>query len=518
MMLQETVKGNTIRTEDAEAMLAEQQAMMAQQQQPQQGGSPEEQMMMEQQMMAQQGMPMMKSGGDLRSLPRGNATMKDVEYYAKKYPQEMEMGETVEYEHTGNKDLARRIAADHIKDFEKMHGGPGYYQALKDYQITDELKYGGSINIKPSKRGTFTTAAKKRGMGVQEFAGKVMSNKDNYSPAMVKKANFARNAAKWNKKQYGGDLDFPTQGTVREQQQFLADAGFSPGNIDGDWGAKTQLAHNAYMNSIAGTRMQNIDPYTQSLEKRQQLADEMYYSSPVDSLQVSQGLAPRTEATEALKNEGWQAYSGDISPWTMLPAALGSTAGLLLNKRYKPKDISLGRMVPEQINLESQRVAARNRAAAARATTARRLRDTGLTPGAYLGNMQTAGSDIERNLGEQMSQSYLAEQTTNAQARQQAQAANLQMGAQETMFNRQLGDQYRQQQLGYIGNLLNVPSQYLSDLQRSRRDAAFLNMMSPDYSYQEEVSPYSTIDPRNMWRRPRYRVYANENLRRQSAG
>ena len=175
-------------------------------------------------------------------------------------------------------------------------------------------------------------------------------------------------------------------------------------------------------------------------------------------------------------------------------------------------------MVPEQINLESQRVAARNRAAAARATTARRLRDTGLTPGAYLGNMQTAGSDIERNLGEQMSQSYLAEQTTNAQARQQAQAANLQMGAQETMFNRQLGDQYRQQQLGYIGNLLNVPSQYLSDLQRSRRDAAFLNMMSPDYSYQEEVSPYSTIDPRNMWRRPRYRVYANENLRRQSAG
>jgi hypothetical protein len=242
----------------------------------------------------------------------------------------------------------------------------------------------------------------------------------------------------------------------------------------------------------------------------------MYYSSPVDNLQVSKGLAPRTEATEAYQNRGWQAYSGDISPWTMAPSVIGSLVGLAANKRQK--DVSLGRMVPEQINLESQRVAARNRAAAARATTARRLRDTGLTPGAYLGNMQTAGSDIERNLGEQMSQSYLAEQTTNAQARQQAQAANLQMGAQETMFNRQLGDRYRQQQLGYIGNLLNVPSQYLSDLQRSRRDAAFLNMMSPDYSYQEEVSPYSTIDPRNMWRRPRYRVYANENLRRQSAG
>lgn len=52
---------------------------------------------------------------------------------------------------------------------------------------------GGKIYIKPSKRGTFTAAAKKRGMGVQEFASKVLANKGNYSPAMVKKANFARN-------------------------------------------------------------------------------------------------------------------------------------------------------------------------------------------------------------------------------------------------------------------------------------------------------------------------------------
>lgn len=54
----------------------------------------------------------------------------------------------------------------------------------------------GGIYIKPSKRGTFTAEAKKRGMGVQEFASKVMSNKEEYSPAMVKKANFAKNASK----------------------------------------------------------------------------------------------------------------------------------------------------------------------------------------------------------------------------------------------------------------------------------------------------------------------------------
>ena len=62
----------------------------------------------------------------------------------------------------------------------------------------------GGIYIKPSKRGTFTAAATKHGMGVQEFASKVLANKENYSSAMVKKANFARNAGRW-KKEYGGD-------------------------------------------------------------------------------------------------------------------------------------------------------------------------------------------------------------------------------------------------------------------------------------------------------------------------
>ena len=56
----------------------------------------------------------------------------------------------------------------------------------------------GGIHIAPSKRGTFTAAATKHGMGVQEFAARVLRNKEDYSPSLVKKANFARNASKWN--------------------------------------------------------------------------------------------------------------------------------------------------------------------------------------------------------------------------------------------------------------------------------------------------------------------------------
>lgn len=68
--------------------------------------------------------------------------------------------------------------------------------------LPTEMKTGG-IHIAPSKRGTFTAAATKHGKSVQAFASQVLANKENYSPAMVKKANFARNASKWHH-EYGG--------------------------------------------------------------------------------------------------------------------------------------------------------------------------------------------------------------------------------------------------------------------------------------------------------------------------
>ena len=68
---------------------------------------------------------------------------------------------------------------------------------------------GGAIHIDKNKRGTFTAAASKHGKSVQEFASQVLANPENYSPAMRKKANFARNAAKWHSN--GGHL-FPLGG------------------------------------------------------------------------------------------------------------------------------------------------------------------------------------------------------------------------------------------------------------------------------------------------------------------
>lgn len=63
--------------------------------------------------------------------------------------------------------------------------------------IIHDYNSGKDVRIKPSKRGTFTKAAKQHGMSVQGFANRVLRNPNKYSAAMRKKANFAHNAAGW---------------------------------------------------------------------------------------------------------------------------------------------------------------------------------------------------------------------------------------------------------------------------------------------------------------------------------
>jgi hypothetical protein len=109
------------------------------------------------------------------------------------------------------KTIGRRPATRHIyvttkeADAATKAGAVGYStsaasnaSSMGDIPTRVKHRDGGSIHIAPSKRGTFTAAATKHGMGVQEFASKVLRNKEDYSPSLVKKANFARNASKWN--------------------------------------------------------------------------------------------------------------------------------------------------------------------------------------------------------------------------------------------------------------------------------------------------------------------------------
>ena len=95
-----------------------------------------------------------------------------------------------------------------------------------DMNITsiDQAKSG--IEIKPENKGKFTRWAKARGMSVSEAYNKVMSSTDNYPASVVKMANFAKNAAGWNK-QEGGTVETPEvdESFNSSRGQYFEDSG-----------------------------------------------------------------------------------------------------------------------------------------------------------------------------------------------------------------------------------------------------------------------------------------------------
>lgn len=138
------------------------------------------------------------------------------------------------YKLRGAKDMTFADAAKKIqKESEERPNDPISQRGLESImnKLTQEQEFlrqkrqdrkyakGGAIYIDPSKRGTFTAAASKHDMGVQEFASKVLANPDSYSPAMRKKAQFAKNASKW-KHAYGGIMGRMFNGDG-EDPQFL---------------------------------------------------------------------------------------------------------------------------------------------------------------------------------------------------------------------------------------------------------------------------------------------------------
>jgi hypothetical protein len=81
----------------------------------------------------------------------------------------------------------------------------------------------GGIHLDPSKRGTFKAQATRMGMGVQEAASAILGAPEGkYSPAMRKKANFARNFAK----QAGGPVEGEVMDVSPEELDMLRQQGY----------------------------------------------------------------------------------------------------------------------------------------------------------------------------------------------------------------------------------------------------------------------------------------------------
>jgi hypothetical protein len=131
-----------------------------------------------------------------------------------------------------NNPFFRAFARKTWKEGGSTFSGNAFYQGggfIPEYDMSFPADYAvemmeqGGINLDPSKRGTFKAQATRMGMGVQEAASAILGAPEGkYSPAMRKKANFARNFAK----QAGGPVEGEVIDVSPEELDMLRQQGY----------------------------------------------------------------------------------------------------------------------------------------------------------------------------------------------------------------------------------------------------------------------------------------------------
>ena len=139
-------------------------------------------------------------------------------------------------------------------------------EAMTEESQMQQAKSG--IEIKPENEGKFTAWAKARGMSVQEAASKVMSNKDEYPPSVVKMANFAKNAAGWNKKEGGEQKAYQPHFMYKGERKIrakdmethlrLKEAGYGHDAPKAQTGLEVDKKGNSFINGV----VQSLDKFT----------------------------------------------------------------------------------------------------------------------------------------------------------------------------------------------------------------------------------------------------------------
>ena len=196
----------------------------------------------------------------------------------------------------------------------------------------------GGIHINPAKKGTFTAQATRMGMGVQEAARHILAHKDRYSPGMIKKANFARNASKWKHEdggyagmyQEGGEA-MPQEMMEAPQQQMQEQAM----GQEQQQGSQDQMMQQI-IQMVAQALQQGMDAQQiVQMLVQQGIPQEVATQVVQMVMQQMQGGAPQGGPGQQYQPQGAQ-YQGPQSQ-----AAYGgyyADGGMFFNQSYMPFD------------------------------------------------------------------------------------------------------------------------------------------------------------------------------------
>lgn len=205
-------------------------------------------------------------------------------------------------------------------------------------------------------------------------------------------------------------------------------------------------------------------------------------------------------ANIAKNNSGYESLSSSILPSAISTGVslIGNIAGMIgANKRAKSEQINIPRMAAEQISLEPQREDLRRSAGTATNIALRNARDVS-SPGAAYANQVAGVGAIYDSLGTGMGTSYMTEQNTNAQMRQQAGQANLESDLRGSMFNAQLKNNYLQQADQYRDAAFQAVPEGLRDYRAQRSQDQWMSQMGKDYGLYQKTNPNADFKEKLM--------------------
>lgn len=206
-------------------------------------------------------------------------------------------------------------------------------------------------------------------------------------------------------------------------------------------------------------------------------------------------------------NEGgpldWEEATPDYMSTLLSGAAstIKPITGLLYNAKNKPDPIKFSRVTPELTSEALIRQGIEEDSRVARSSARRNIARSGATSGGTAASYSALASNILRGKSRADTESYTREEQRNAQERAKAQATNVQMGAQQEMFNAQLERMNEQEKKALYANLAGIPQSVLADIKDQEQFFAGLNMQHPDLRYAQEAG-------QPWWKRRSYGVRA----------
>jgi hypothetical protein len=336
----------------------------------------------------------------------------------------------------------------------------GIAQAFDYGGIIQPMMYaeGGGIHIDPSKKGTFTAAATKHGKSVQGFASQVLANKENYSPAMVKKANFARNASKWHHA-YGGPAGMYFEGPGDEYNGVYNEEGAEPVNqmmrdyffnrYPSTTNTSTnteefQMPYDQMANTFGSPYARNYNgPFVEQPMTKVPITKTSEIKIPQSKIKIPQSeISNKPVLEKRSPQEINYKFKERNQPFNY--AGLAEFAGPLMDLYYGikgPDQVNFDRVKAEEINLAPGVTADLIRRSYSPAMYA--AKQQGLGQGSYLNMLGALSSEASENEGKSYLQSKLAQEQYNAGARNAANIANAQIGMQESIARQQERDAAR---------------------------------------------------------------------------